>query len=196
MIPLKLYKPLAYLSILIVVLATMWYLISQVKHWKAEAQRQQGNVHALVQAPGETTRELNVKRGEFKEMFPAEYKALDSLTKRVRRVTGFQQIRYVYNVDTVLVPVVDTISIENPSLFAGNIWQFEANCLSAELSKPDSSDMLRMKLSGEIPINIITDLHRPKRWFIKFQWFKFHDSTKVTTPCGLTIKENVKFNFK
>lgn len=194
MIPLRVYKGLVILLAIAVLVAIFWWGIRRIRHLELEVKRQTENLHMIVQAPGKTTAEFTGKKKEFKELFPLEAKQLDSL-KASKRVQVYHRIEYRDRVDTILIPMEDG-SYPEPSPFDGNVWTFEKDCATVEISKADSSDQLNMSLTLTPTIDIVTDLYRPKRWFIKFQWFKFTDSTTVTTPCGWEIKKNVRFNFK
>ncbi len=175
----------------LILLASLAGVTKYALNQKAEKERQSNNFESEFKAPGKTTAEFDVTKKEFKELFPEKARELDSL--RGRRVQSFQKVVYKYSVDTILVPV----PAENYPEPMATKWILNRGCLNAEIIKPDGSDSIELKLSGEVPLFIIVDLFKPK-------WYKFRqllkpsgwpDSTRVETPCGLTIKENIKFNF-
>lgn len=186
------YKYIYALIILIGIAAAFYSLFHELQKVKAERDEQRSNFAASVQEPGKTTAEYSVTKKEFKTLFPAEFKQLDSL-KRTKRVQSFHTVEWKYLIDTVLLPSPEP-EIVNP--FEGNVWTYRHECLNADITKADTAESISVRIYGSIPVFITTNLYRPKLWFWKLKWNKFEDSTTVETPCGLTIEKNVKFNIK
>lgn len=188
-----------YLAVILFLCATLYGTCSWGKVQQAEKERYKSNYVNAVRPASKTATEYTVKRGELKDLFPAVVRELDSLKYKLKRVKAVHALDFTYKVDTVLVPVLNPGSLETPSLFDGTVWSFTDKCVTAELTKPDSSDLLDFKASVEVPLKIITTLYKPK-WLIfkPRQWNpkRWQDSTKVETPCGIEIKENVRFEVK
>lgn len=189
--------------ILIIALALILLLSGGViflaHKWKAadeRADQEHSNYIAMAAENSGTVRELTMSRAQFKEVHSKDAAKLDSMGYELRRVKGLHNIKWVWKVDTVLkylkdIALADEISNELH-------WQYSQECLNADVIYMSSTGELAMKMWGEVPVTITTVLDRPKRWLIKLKWnaAKWPVKTIVDNPCGMTIKENVRFKIE
>lgn len=151
----------------------------------------ENNLSEQVRTNGEETRVLRLSRDEYQEMFADQKRRADSIAGRKAKVIEHTRVVYEVDIDTVLqVRYIDPIQYTNDW-----IADFNSGCITSTIHYIDTAGVVEITSTGEIPIDIVEYLKRKKGWFWKLQWGKrgWESHTKVSTPCRLTIKENVKF---
>lgn len=183
-----------HLSYIAVIAGLLFFMLLGVQACNKQAEKlsmAHNNLSQMAKANSEETRVLRLSRDEYREMFADEKRRADSIAGRKGKVTTHTRIVYQVDIDTVLrVRYIDPIQYTND-------WtaDYNSGCITTTIHYVDTAGIVELDASGLIPIDIVEYLTRKKGWFWNLQWGKrgWQTSTKVSTPCRLTIKENVKF---
>lgn len=158
------------------------------------------NVRALQQDTSEMTAEITVSAKEFQKTFSKQADSLKGMGYSIKRLKEYHALKLGFRIDTVLKSVHDTVFQVIPGAKEINSyqWGFSEGCLNAEFFFADTSDMARVIIGGEIHVDIVTAVTRPRGWFWKLKWNpkKWPVETRVTSPCNIILKENIKFEIK
>jgi len=177
--------------------ASNYFLFRQWKQEKDAHRVTKVNFHNALQSNAAITKEYTVSRREFKARFELLADSLKQSGNEIKRLISLHRLEYVYRLDTVLVPDIDTVyqPLYTPMR---RTWTLAKKCIQIQAALLDNSDSLNVSLSGAIPINISIARKAPEHWFWRFKWnkSKWPIETEVSTPCELEIKENVKYNLK
>lgn len=194
------------LGIFILMLFVILLQRDKINHKNKDIKTYQNNTNELLKQVSEQTKTIVLTPKEIRKLpyVDSILKLNDVLNEDLK---SLHSIKYDYKsiktskTDTIYKPIfrIDTVFWDNFEQKYNLTWYFDHGCFQNIVRYDPNNNIATDSLVGEINIERITYLDRPKNWFWRLKWrkSKWATETKVISNCPeLNIKENASIEVR
>lgn len=186
---------LSYITIIAALLFFFWTGYKTLNKKKAEIDRLESNVSALIADTTERTAKLVLTKPELAQVSPKAYDKVKSIEdKQGGKVREIHVVKYLPS-----SVVHDTVFIESGMCCEVQVWEFPHGCVTNVVTYDPMNMGITDSLFGEITIDRYVIAEKP-RWIVfkprMWNSKNWPTSVRVENNCGLQIKENTIFEIQ